>query len=129
MRLKTKAMNDTLLEAAVPTALGDSRRGVSTPRRVRQLEAVVEGLPNRLGNPDVGSQRSRPSPLTQGLAKGIDTRECHNGQLDCDAIAWVAASRGISSDRPARNCREGTNPNAWQGIREVWEGEMSGGLQ
>lgn len=85
--------------------------------------AWLEAPPSRLGDPDVGSQRSKPSPLTQGLvpfAKGIDTRECQNGQLDCDAIAWVAAGRGISGDLPARNCREGTNPAAWQDIGEVW---------
>lgn len=95
----------------------DSRRGISTSRRVRQLG---EALPSRLGKPDVGSQRSKPSPLTQGFvpfAKGIDSGEYRNGQLDCDAIAWVATSRGISSDLAARNCREGTNPDAWQGIR------------
>ena len=93
---------------------------------------MAEVLPSGLGNADVGSQRSKPSPLTQGLtafAKEIDTRECRNGQLDCDAIAWVAAGRGISSDLPARNCREGTNHDAWHGKREAWGVRKSGGLQ
>lgn len=113
MRLKT--MNDTVVqrEAAGTDGNEDRRHGTSKLRGSRRQDVTVESLPGRLGDPGVGSQRSKPSPLTQGpktFAKGIDTRSAVKSNFDCDAIAWVATGRGISSDLPAPNCRWGNEP-------------------
>ena len=96
------------------------RRG-SRPDDLTLALSQPAGTPS----PDVGSQRSKPRALTQGLmplAREIDTKKCRNGQLDCDALAWAPRPGNFSPiDLASATAVRGEPRRPWPGVSEAWE--------